>query len=99
MPRYRVCFYKHLVNSDGHPFKCLQAQIDVRNCATEAQAAQRAAKTFEAAYGLQNWELHADAIEVMPLGVLTNSDRGQLHAPIGRPPRAIERPLQHRRRS
>jgi hypothetical protein len=29
MNGYRVSFYKDLLNSDGHNFKCLQRQIDV----------------------------------------------------------------------
>ena len=29
MNSYRVSFYKDLLNSDGHSFKCLQRQIDV----------------------------------------------------------------------
>ena len=29
MDSYRVSFYKDLLNSDGHSFKCLQRQIDV----------------------------------------------------------------------
>ena len=29
MNSYRVAFYKDLLNSDGHSFKCLQRQVDV----------------------------------------------------------------------
>lgn len=31
MNNYRVSFYKDLLNSDGHRFKCLQKEIDVRS--------------------------------------------------------------------
>lgn len=31
MNNYRVSFYKDLLNSDGHRFKCLQKQIDVQS--------------------------------------------------------------------
>ena len=31
MNTYRVSFYKDLLNSDGHSFKCLQRQIDVQS--------------------------------------------------------------------
>ena len=31
MNAYRVSFYKDLLNSDGHNFKCLQHQIDVQS--------------------------------------------------------------------
>ena len=68
MTSYRVCFYKHLVSPDGPPFKCLQGQIDVLDSEDEAQAAQSAAKTFETLYGLPDWRLHADAVEVVCLG-------------------------------
>jgi hypothetical protein len=31
MNSYRVSFYKDLLNSSGHSFKCLQRQIDVQS--------------------------------------------------------------------
>jgi hypothetical protein len=31
MNSYRVSFYKDLLNSNGHAFKCLQRQIDVQS--------------------------------------------------------------------
>lgn len=31
MNNYRVSFYKDLLNSDGHNFKCLQHQIDIQS--------------------------------------------------------------------
>ncbi|EAQ36004.1 hypothetical protein NB311A_11202 [Nitrobacter sp. Nb-311A] len=31
MNGYRVSFYKDLLNSDGHNFRCLQRQIDVES--------------------------------------------------------------------
>lgn len=31
MNDYRVSFYKNLLNSDGHNFKCLQRQVDVQS--------------------------------------------------------------------
>lgn len=31
MNSYRVSFYKDLLNSNGHSFKCLQRQIDVES--------------------------------------------------------------------
>lgn len=29
MWNYRVCFYKTVLNSSGHSFKCLQQKIDI----------------------------------------------------------------------
>jgi len=75
MSSYRVCFYKHLVSSDGHPFKCLQGQIDVAGCESEAQAAAMASKVFETTYGLRDWKLHADSVEVVCLGAWTRAGR------------------------
>lgn len=31
MHNYRISFYKDLLNSTGHSFKCLQRQIDVES--------------------------------------------------------------------
>jgi hypothetical protein len=70
MSAYHVSFFKNLLSSDGHPFKCLQRRIDVTDAESPAQAAQSASKAFEALYGCP-WKLHADSIEI-------NADRGQL---------------------
>jgi hypothetical protein len=37
MSAYHVNFFKYLVSSDGHPFKCLQQRIDV----SDAESALR----------------------------------------------------------
>jgi hypothetical protein len=66
---YHVSFFKNLLSSDGHPFKCLQRQIDVTDAESAAQAAESASRAFEALYGCA-WKLHADSIEV-------NADPGQ----------------------
>jgi hypothetical protein len=34
MSRYHVSFFKNLLSSDGHPFKCLQRRIDVNGRAS-----------------------------------------------------------------
>jgi hypothetical protein len=31
MSCYRVTFFKNLLSSDGHPFKCIQRAIDIRH--------------------------------------------------------------------
>jgi hypothetical protein len=63
MTEYHVSFFKDLLSSDGHPFKCLQRRIDVSNAESAAQAADYASRTFEALYGCP-WKFHADSIEV-----------------------------------
>jgi hypothetical protein len=64
MPAYHVSFFKNLVSSDGHPFKCLQQRIDVSDAESAAEAAESASRAFEALYGCP-WKLHADSIEVI----------------------------------
>jgi hypothetical protein len=70
MSTYYVSFFKNLLSSDRHPFKCLQRRIDITDAESAAQAAESASGAFEALYGCP-WKLHADSIEV-------NGDPGQL---------------------
>ena len=64
MSAYQVNFFKTLLSSDGHAFKCLQRQIDISDAESTEQAAEFASKAFESLYGCP-WELHADSIEVI----------------------------------
>jgi hypothetical protein len=64
MSAYHVSFFKTLLSSDGHPFKCRQQQIDISDAGSSAQAVEAASRAFEAFYGCP-WKLHADSIEVM----------------------------------
>jgi hypothetical protein len=64
MPRYCVSFFKSLLSSDGHPFKCLQEQIVVSDLENSAQAADSASRLFETTHSLRDWRLRADEIEV-----------------------------------
>lgn len=57
MNSYRVSFYKHLLNSDGHGFKCLQRQIDV-----QSDGPSRALVLAEKQ--IDNDRLDADCVEV-----------------------------------
>jgi hypothetical protein len=60
MNNYRVSFYKNLLNSDGHSFKCLQRQVDVESGGPS--------QAMVLAEGLVNNErLSADCVEVMHL--------------------------------
>jgi hypothetical protein len=67
MTAYYVSFFKNLLSSDGHPFKCLQQQIDVGDVESAAQATESASRAFEAHYGCP-WKLHADSMEVVAAG-------------------------------
>jgi hypothetical protein len=60
MKSYRVSFYKDLLNSDGHRFKCLQREVDVESDGP-SQALVSAERLFD------NERLNADCVEVMHL--------------------------------
>src|SRR5262249_7966245 len=64
MSAYQVTFFKTLLSSDGHPFKCLQQRIDISDAESSGQAVEAASKAFEAFNGCPG-RLHADSIEVM----------------------------------
>jgi hypothetical protein len=57
MNHYRISFYKTLLNSDGHSFKCLQRQVDVQSD-SPSQAMMLAERVVD------NERLNADCIEV-----------------------------------
>jgi hypothetical protein len=78
MSDYRVSFFKDLVSSDGHRFRCLQQEIDIRNSDSSAEAAESASRTFEALHGLPDWKLRADWREV----VATGTDGGEASLPL-----------------
>jgi hypothetical protein len=61
MNSYRVSFYKDLLNSDGHSFKCLQRHVDVQSDGP-SQALVLAERLVD------NGRLNADCVEVMHLG-------------------------------
>jgi hypothetical protein len=64
MSDYRVKYYKNLLSSDGHQFKCLQQQIDVPNVESAEKAEETAARQFESLRGLHSLKWFADVIEV-----------------------------------
>ena len=51
MSTYHVSFFKNLLSSDGHPFKCLQRRIDVSDVESAVQAVISASRAFAALYG------------------------------------------------
>ena len=67
MSTFHVSFFKYLLSSDGHPFKCLQRRIDISDAESAAQAAESASRAFETLYGCP-WKLRADSIEVIGAG-------------------------------
>jgi hypothetical protein len=75
MPGYRVSFYKDVLSSDGHSFKCLQQQIDVPESENTIQAAESASKTFASLHGLRDWTLYADSLEVSAVDPVVSEQR------------------------
>jgi hypothetical protein len=65
MARYHVEFYRVLLSSDGHPFKCLQGKIDVPDRESSGRAVEDASKKFAALHGGRDWKMYADTIEVV----------------------------------
>jgi len=64
MTCYRVSFYKHLLSSDGHPFRCLQQSIKIRRARSIERAVLAAERRFERRQHLPAWDLHADDVDV-----------------------------------
>jgi hypothetical protein len=64
MPRYRVSFFKDLLNSDGHPFKCVQRVIEIHNARSADRAVQAAELRYERLHRVHDWMLHADCLEL-----------------------------------
>jgi hypothetical protein len=60
---YQIKFYKHLLSSDGHPFKVLQRVIPVDQSDNSDDAVRVAQRRFEGLENVDDWRLHADVIE------------------------------------
>lgn len=74
MNNYRVSFYKDLLNSDGHNFKCLQHQIDI-----QSDDPSQALVLAEQLIGTRPMDI--DRVEVTHLA----GDHRQLEHPFARP--------------
>jgi hypothetical protein len=64
MGRYRVSFFKTLLSSDGHPFKCLQLTIEIPHARNTDRAIKAAKRRYERLRRVPDWMLHADTFEV-----------------------------------
>jgi hypothetical protein len=71
LPRYRVSFFKNLLSSDGHQFKCLQSEVDIAHSDSATQAVEVATQQFARLHRLKNWKLMADSVEVEPVELAT----------------------------
>jgi len=74
MNTYRVSFYKDLLNSDGHSFKCLQRQVEVQS-GGPSQALVLAERLVD------NERLNADCVEVMHLSGPHEFEHPSAHSP------------------
>jgi hypothetical protein len=74
MNTYRVSFYKDLLNSDGHSFKCLQRQVEVQS-GGPSQALVLAERLVD------NERLNADCVEVMHLSGHHEFEHPSAHSP------------------
>jgi hypothetical protein len=66
MNGYRVTFFKHLVNSDGHQFKCSQGVVMIHHAKTKERALRAAQRRFERSLK-SAWCLHADFAAIEPI--------------------------------
>ena len=61
---YRVSFFKNLLSSDGHSFKCLQQSIVIRGARDAERAVEAAKRRFERLCHMADWRLYADDVEL-----------------------------------
>ena len=64
MSHYRVSYFKNLLSSDGHQFKCLQHQFDLPNVENAEEAAETAVRQFENLHLRHSLKMIADVIQV-----------------------------------
>lgn len=64
MTSFRVTFFKNLVNSNGHEFKCPQGTVEIRRARSTDRAFQAAERRFERAKNINDWTLYADVAEM-----------------------------------
>jgi hypothetical protein len=62
MACYRVSFFKDLVSSDGHPFKCIQKIIEIRHARSPERAVKCAQLRYERLDRVHDWTLHSDCL-------------------------------------
>lgn len=61
---YKVSFFKNLLSSDGHQFKCLQGTIEIRRARSVDRAVQAAERRFARLQRMPHWMIHADNLEL-----------------------------------
>jgi hypothetical protein len=66
MTSYRVTFFKDLLNSDGHNFKCPQCTVEIRRARNAERAVEAAKRRFERLRQIHDWKSYADYFELEP---------------------------------
>lgn len=64
MASYKINFFKTVLSSDGHPFKCIQGAIEVHHARNIDRAVAVAERRFEQLRHIPDWKTHADFLEV-----------------------------------
>ena len=68
MAQYRATFFKNLVNSEGHQFKCLQGTFEIRRAKSPERALEAAERRFDRTEKTDDWTLFADLLEMERFG-------------------------------
>ena len=82
MTIYTVNFFKNLLSSNGHRFKCLQRAIEIRQARNVDRAVQAAERRYARFHRVRDWKLYADDLEVEIDG--KKIDSRSVHAEIAR---------------
>jgi hypothetical protein len=82
MSSYKVSFFKDLLNSSGHRFKCLQKEVEIRRARSVERAVRAAERRFARLHRVRDWKLYADLLEVEIDG--RKAGRGPIHVECAR---------------
>jgi hypothetical protein len=82
MTGHRVRFFKHLLNSQGMPFRALQREIVITGAKTALEAEVIAEREFERVRQIPDWRFHADSVETE--AVVTVAHHQRRSRPAGR---------------
>lgn len=64
MPTYKITFFKNLLSSDGHSFRCPQ-QVFTTTAQNSNEAVKAAKQKFACQWNIRDWRQHADECEAM----------------------------------
>jgi hypothetical protein len=64
MPTYKITFFKNLLSSDGHNFRCPQ-QVITTTAQNSNEAVEAAKQKLACQWNIRDWRQHADEFEVM----------------------------------